>query len=228
MKTIYTAIFGNYDDLKEPLIITPGWQYICFTDQTLESKTWQIIHREVLPEGQQRTARYYKIMFHRHIETEFSMWIDASFIINCDLNEWWKRFKEPMMCVKHPSSRNCVYDEARHCITFGKDEDWIIEKQIDDYVKAGLPIGNGLIQSGILMRQLTAEAVCLCSMWWEQLRRYSVRDQLAFAYAAWRLPIHHLTEYNYAIGTDFLYLYHLHSKQRKTKVAYYKSLNLIE
>lgn len=226
MKTIYTAIFGNYDDLKEPNVITPGWQYICFTDQPLQSKTWQIIRREVLPEGPQRTARYYKIMFHQHIETEYSMWVDASFIINCDLNKWWQRFLEPMTCVKHPG-RDCVYDEARYCEAFGKDDDWIIEKQIDHYVKSGLPLRNGLIQSGILMRQLTAEVACLCSIWWQQLQRFSVRDQLAFAYAAWRLPIHHLTEYNYSLGKDFLYLYHLHSKQRKTKEAYYKSLKLI-
>ena len=42
MKVIYTAIFGDYDTLKEPLVITPGWKYICYTDQDFESKVWEI------------------------------------------------------------------------------------------------------------------------------------------------------------------------------------------
>jgi hypothetical protein len=31
-KAVYTFIFGDYDDLKSPTIMTPGWDYICFTD----------------------------------------------------------------------------------------------------------------------------------------------------------------------------------------------------
>ena len=33
-KTVYTCITGEYDELTEPDYITPGWDYICFTDNS--------------------------------------------------------------------------------------------------------------------------------------------------------------------------------------------------
>lgn len=227
MKTVFTAIFGNYDSLQEPLIITPGWKYVCYTDQPLKNTTWTIIKRPMLPQGAQRTARFYKIMFHRHIETEFSVWIDASFIINCNLDEWWKRFKNPMTCIKHPI-RDCVYQEADVCLQNGKGSNYDIIKQMQHYMDAGLPMHNGLIQSGILMRQQRQPVIDLCDLWWHQLETYSTRDQLSFAFASWKKPVHYLTEYDYSKGLDFLYMYHLHSPKRKNRIEYYKSLNILK
>ena len=28
----YTVLSGDYDTLKKPTVITPGWKYVCFTD----------------------------------------------------------------------------------------------------------------------------------------------------------------------------------------------------
>ena len=32
VKICYTCITGKYDALIEPLVVTPGWKYVCFTD----------------------------------------------------------------------------------------------------------------------------------------------------------------------------------------------------
>ena len=43
-KVVYTAIIGNYDELKEPKVISEGFDYVCFTDDVkLKSKVWKII-----------------------------------------------------------------------------------------------------------------------------------------------------------------------------------------
>lgn len=210
-KVIYTAIFGPYDDLKEPRVITPGWRYLCFTDQNLKSKNWEIIKRPILPEGATRTARYYKIMFHRHIEEEFSIWIDASFQINVDLNEWWTRFKQPVTCIQHPV-RNCVYKEVNVCLSRNIDAPGPLMKQKKNYNEAGLPARNGLIASGILMRKLNQSSIDLCDLWYQQLQLYSSRDQIAFAYASWRMPVHHVIEWDYRTGQEFIYVKHLHKR----------------
>src|SRR2546427_332359 len=112
MKIIYTAIFSSYEDLKEPTVITPGWTYICFTDQPFKSKVWEI--RRVSTNGMhpQLLARRYKILFQEFIEGFESIWVDGSFIINVDLNVWWnKHFKSQITCINHPI-RNCVFEEA--------------------------------------------------------------------------------------------------------------------
>ena len=46
-KAIYTFIIGNYDTLKTPGVMTPGWDYICLTDNpTLKSTIWDVRRSE--------------------------------------------------------------------------------------------------------------------------------------------------------------------------------------
>lgn len=215
--TIYTAIFSNYDDLKEPFIVTPGWRYIVFTDQDLKSNIWEVIKVPVMKCGSVKTARYYKIMFHKHIESEFSIWIDATFIINCDLNLWWRRFKAPFTTIKHPFD-NCVYDEANSCINMGKDAREVIN-QVEAYRKIGVPKKNGLIASGILMRQRSVSTVIFCNLWWKQVEIYSSRDQIAFGRANYKLPNHHHSiEWDYTKQEEFIHIPHIGKHWRTRRI----------
>lgn len=205
--TIYTAIFSPYDILKEPRVVTPGWKYICFTDQDVTSKVWEIRKAKVLPEGPQRTARKYKILFHRYIDDQYSIYVDGSFLINCDLNEWWKQFQPPMTCIKHPI-RNCVYAEARAVVRNKRNGIEKIPEQMDDYAMLEIPKNNGVIQSGILMRENTPDTIALCERWWWHLQEYSARDQLSFAAASYAMPIHNVISWDYRIGKEFIFLGH--------------------
>lgn len=165
------------------------------------------------PEGAARTARFYKIMFHRHIETVDSMWIDASFVINTDLKDWWEsRFKQPVTCVGHPV-RNCVYKEAKICIARQRDSALLLQKQVRNYRLSGLPANNGLIASGILMRKMNQQAIDLCDLWWQQVQLYSARDQIGFAYASWRHPVHYVIDFDYRNNNEFLHVPHIHNRK---------------
>ena len=42
-KVIYTAIIGGYDELIEPSFKPKGWDFICFSDRPLKSKTWKVL-----------------------------------------------------------------------------------------------------------------------------------------------------------------------------------------
>jgi hypothetical protein len=200
---IYTAILGNYDSLKEPRIITPGWEYICFTDQDFKSKVWKIIKVE---DGNSRlAARRIKILFHNYIDQENSIWVDGSFQINCNLNDWWqKHFKPDMTCIKHPV-RDCVYDEARACIDLKKESAERIKEQMENMI---IPPRSGLIQSGILMRQRTNFTIRICEQWWEELSKYTLRDQLSFAKVSYQQPINYIT-WDYRKRKEFLFQRHL-------------------
>jgi hypothetical protein len=210
MKTIYTGIFSAYDDLKEPRIVTTGWKYVCYTDQDLTSDTWEIRKVPVIPAlGPQRTARKYKILFHRHMEDQYSMYVDGSFLINCNLNEWWeKHFTAPMTCIQHPI-RNCVYKEARAVVRNKRKGIENVDEQIEDYDKLlKIPRNNGVIQSGILMRELCPDTIALCEQWWAHLLQYSARDQLAFAAASYEIPVHNTIKWDYRTGKEFVFLGH--------------------
>lgn len=39
-------MIGDYDNLKEPTVITKGWDYICYTsNKHLKSKHWDVHHQ---------------------------------------------------------------------------------------------------------------------------------------------------------------------------------------
>lgn len=210
-KICYTAIFGPYEDLKEPTVITPGWRYICFTDQPLKSDVWEIVHKDVIDDPR-RTARWFKIM--GWIDWKYSMWVDGSFHIKCDLNEWWgKRFTSPFSAAKHPL-RSCIYREISYCIAVGRGEPNKLVEQDAEYKKLGVPQYNGIITSGILLRENTQECIDLCQAWWAELVKFSTRDQVAFAKASLGFT-HHTYLWDYgtdAAKKDFEYIKHYHQR----------------
>lgn len=212
MKTIYTCIFGNYDALKEPTIITPGWFYICFTDQDFKSDIWKIkkVNSNFTP---QVAARDYKINFQKYIDTRYSIWVDGSFQINCDLNKWWdERFKQPITCIIHPF-RNCIYDEINVCLDQNRGDKGLLYEQSFFYEKEGLPKNIGLIQSGILMRENTSDVIKFCKLWFDQILEFSKRDQISFSYIAWKYKFHYNQVFGWKYGRDNEFVFSKHNKK---------------
>lgn len=209
MKVCYTALFGNYEELKEPKVVSAGWKYICFTDQPVNSQTWQVKKvKDVEIFGAQVMARYYKIM--EWIDWEQSIWVDASFIIDTDLNKWWDTFfQKGFAAPKHPL-RNCVYNEALDCIISKRGNKELIQEQMNEYKKLNIPANNGVIQSGILMRENTPEVIQLCESWWQEVSSHSTRDQIAFCKVALHSNVVHTYHFDYRRERDFIYKKHFH------------------
>lgn len=213
MKTVYTCIFSNYEELKDPVIYTEGWRYICFTDQPLQSDIWEIKEVPSFQPTPQLTARFYKIMFHLHIEEEYSFWIDGSFTINCDLNLFWeKHFVPPFTTPAHPL-RDCVFQEAAKCIEYGRGIEKQIRRQIAKY-KGIVPPNNGIITSGLMMRQKSPEVIDLCERWWNELKNNSTRDQISFALVSMGFN-NHMFPFNYSTSQEFIYKKHYHKRKKK-------------
>lgn len=206
-KVCYTAIFGDYEELKEPSIIPEGWEFICFTDQPLKSDVWNIIHMNVF-DTPQRTARWVKIM--GWIDWQYSMWVDASFQINIDLNGWWDtRFKSPFSSARHPL-RSDIYAEARSCIVNNRGDNGKVQLQEDKYRSLSFPMHTGIITSGIMMRENTPECIKLHEAWWKELSEQSVRDQLSFAFVSHNSPLVHTYQWDYSQSKEFIYTKHKH------------------
>lgn len=215
MKVCYSALFGPYEELKIPKIITPGWEYIMYTDQDLKSDVWQIFtiderYKSAAKLNSQQLARKFKITgFGQWTK---SIWIDASFIIDCDLNQWWDKYFTGGLCApKHPLRKD-VYEEGLDCIISGRGNKAEIQSQINEYAKIPIPKYNGIISSGILMRENTPEVIQLCEEWWEELRTHSIRDQIAFAKVSMGKDFVHSFMWDYRREKDFIYRKHFNRR----------------
>jgi hypothetical protein len=185
--TVYTAIFGDYETLKEPLFNTPSVDYICFTDKHIESKMWDVRVVKTTEQTPRREARKYKILSHKYIEDTITLWIDGSKFIKSNPFPWIK--KALGYCDVHIPShpiRNCIYEEAIRCLQVRKGNPLLIKQQVDRYKAEKYPKNNGMVHSTVVLRNRTPDTIKLEKIWWEELSKGCVRDQVSFNYAVWK------------------------------------------
>ena len=197
-KAVYTFIFGDYDDLKSPAIVTPGWDYICFTDNhTLRSDVWDVRvsprRRSDLQLEHKKYAGKHKILFRRYLQGyDLSLSIDANLELNCNLDDFMLehfRAEDDIMICHRPL--DCIYDDAELSKRRLLDNPARINAQVRRYRAAGCPAHNGLYLSGIIARRHDrADVRHMCDLWWREYRHGSRRDQLSLNYAIWKsVPI---------------------------------------
>lgn len=192
-RVIYTAIIGDYDNLKEPLLYDDTWDYICFTDSDKISTNtiWEI---KPIPDIIQnldstRKSRALKILPHIFLESyQESIWVDGTIEILSSptdlLNEYLDSDYDIMVC-KHPD-RICVYEESIACKKLKKDTRVIINKQIGQYRSEGYPEKWGMVQTMIMYRKNNENVRKHGDLWWSQVLSFSKRDQLSFNYSLWK------------------------------------------
>lgn len=206
---IYTAISNDYDNLRDPLEITPNADYICFSDTgNQESDIWEI--REFPNDNLDpvRKCRYVKALSHKvFLDYDYSVWIDGNILIKKDLTSLIKKYlieqKENFVTFKHPT-RNCIYREAESCKYQNKDDEFIINKQVNYYKKEDYPSNNGLLESRVILRKNHSDKLFkTMSDWWHEINNKSRRDQLSFNYVAWKNNFSYNYFENYIIKNSY-------------------------
>jgi len=201
-KVIYTAIIGDYDDLKIPKFIPDGFDFVCFTTSDVKSDFWDVRKVTSLYEDNTRTARKYKVLPHRYLsEYDISIWLDGNQYVVGDYNDIINRdmVNVNMVCYDHNECRldprKCIYEEAHAILLAGKnhpqqkykDNPQVITDQMIRYQEEKYPQNNGLIVSGVMLRRHNEKDVInTMEMWWEEIKYGSRRDQLSFNYCAWK------------------------------------------
>jgi len=188
-KVVYTAIFGDKDELQT-IAKSANCDYVLFTDNPkLRSNDFEIVLCPTRYQDPTRNARFYKILSHVIFpEYEYSLWIDGSIAINTiSIENLFDQYLENHDIAQHSHfARQCIYDEAVVCCRLNKDDPLVIRKQMLNYRTQGYPAGNGLTETTIIFRRHTPEIAKLNEDWWQEIASYSRRDQLSFNYAAWK------------------------------------------
>lgn len=188
---IYTSITGNYDTLTEPEIVDADTDYICFTNNNnLCSKIWNIEYMKNSQFDDMHLAKYVKMFPHKYLkEYELSIWVDGKLKIKGSIDSYlttYYNFDHEMLCFPH-FERECIYEEASECIRLKKGNKKDIIAQIAAYYSEGVPFDIGLYEMGCIVRKHN-DNFCkqLMEEWWEQIQKYSYRDQISFPYVCWK------------------------------------------
>jgi hypothetical protein len=209
---VYTALFGGYDELQEPVVRTAGCDFICFTDDpTLASQNWKIVH---VPATLEPAMMNRHIKLHPHLYLpghDVSMYIDANLRLRRDPTELVEKYlADGTFAAPRHSTRNCVYDEIRTCIEAGKTDPPTGNAQAERYRREGYPPQNGLTENRALIRRHHHPTVkALMAAWWDELTTGNTRDQASLQVVCWRLgfKIRYMTE-DTVCGRYFIYRPH--------------------
>lgn len=181
---IYTCVTNGYSEvMPAPQALRNTFDFILFSDKPCYIDGWTQLSFEPFHADPRRNAKYCKILPHQLLSAyESSIWIDGNFELRPALNDLFQAFlkaDEVLMLFRH-RRRNCIYEEAKECLRWGKDASDVINRQMMEYKRLGHPEGWGLFMGGFLMRKHNS-ITCAKVMqdWWKEIEAHSVRDQLS-------------------------------------------------
>jgi hypothetical protein len=178
---VYTAAFGQYDDLKpHPEIL--GVDFIAFTDRPIESEHWDVRVVQPTDEHPRTQAKRFKLFPHEYLpEHEFTVWVDASHEILTEhfaANAYLALDETDIALYQHPW-RDCIYDEAQASIVLQKYAGLPIEAQVESYRTQGHPEHWGLYACGTIARRNTPDVAKLMASWSNEIDQWTYQDQLS-------------------------------------------------
>jgi len=174
---VYTSIYGDKDNLIVPKL--EGCDFAFFTG-----------------DGGIMNAKKFKILPHRYFgEYKYSMWVDGNIKVFGDIKSLVQRYMKnyDIVALAHPLEslgiKVLIFDEFKVCIDqkFGNVLD--VKRQMLDYKNdncSDIPVLAG----GVIIRKHNVESIKnFGERWWEEIKKYSIRDQLSFSYLIWKLGL---------------------------------------
>ena len=185
---IYTALFGDYDDVVEMCIDDERIDFVLFTDRSdLCSECWDIRIVSNVWRDSAIANRYYKL--HPHImfsDYKYSIYIDANISIqkNPVLLVEEVIDKQPIAAIKHPN-RTTIIEEGLACIARGKSGFFKTVDQIVKYVESGYAFDNSFTANYVLIREHNNKHVVkVMECVWDHLHSYTARDQISLPFCS--------------------------------------------
>lgn len=189
---IYTAIFNNYDWLKEPVIIPHGIDFICYTDSpNLKSKHWKIIPVDLNGKSPSLMNREIKLLYpYTELkEYDYSLYVDGSMMIKGDVGRFLSKYvvENPILMNFKHLNKDCLFTEIDYCIQRGRGNAEKLAEQREIYGKEGMPEHFGLSDNKILLRDNHSElGEKMMKEWYHHVVTYSGRDQVCLPYILYK------------------------------------------
>lgn len=205
---LYSAVFGDYDVIREPVRQSVDCDYLLVTDRpemAPKGSLWKVVALDTFgffPMHPRLVARYVKIMGHEffrflsrlHYDVDLHsydhvVWVDGCVrITSPDFVSFMigSIGTQGIAMIRHPE-RDCIYDEAVKCTRMAKSRDLPVLEQAEHYRAQGYPAHNGLMATTVFARDMRArELDAVIADWWEEILNWTYRDQLSLPYVLWK------------------------------------------
>ena len=190
---VYTAIFGNIDNIIEPFFKPDNIDYYIITDQSVpEESMWKKVENtekkipsELTNQYKNRFCKLFPDVFFDSYD--YSIYVDGNIMIVSDLTNLVSKLSNKEIGLFAHPSRSDVYLEAAAVIYLNNAKANDVKKQIRYYKNEGFPENFGLFENSLIVRKHNGiKCKKIMQDWWEQLNTYTCRDQLSLMYVLWK------------------------------------------
>lgn len=181
--SVITSLVGGKDHLSRGHVKGKA-KWIAYVDELTYSDDWTIEKAYDKFKSARRNSRIPKLLIHKFVDTEYSIWLDANIKLLISPEEVIHRYLKDhdIATFTHPI-RDCIYDEAMECAKRGLDDPEVIIEQARAYEIDGYAKHRGLGECMMIVRRHTPKVEAFNNTWWAEYCRYSVRDQISFMYS---------------------------------------------
>lgn len=193
---VYTCVFGNYDQIVEPLSHPDNIDYYVITDnKSFDSQCWKSVDAKKFSEytcnlSNVEKNRWFKMHPEKVFgqEYRYSIYIDGNILPVTDFTEFINRIGNVGISMFAHRYNDCVYQEAlNNYYLIKKVPGEEIIKQVKYLRAANMPEHYGMTTCNVIARDHSNPIVLkLMNDWWEEFMTNCRRDQLSFPYVAWK------------------------------------------
>jgi hypothetical protein len=189
---VLTSIIGQRDTLTDNDIIFDNCDYIAITDMKYDCQKWiqlpYIPFSNIDPWFHRRNAKIYKVLsFLFFPNYEYIIWMDGNKLLKVNPDNIIEKYGDfDLALFKHPH-RNCLYQEIDKIKQIGYDTIENLDNQKKYYKSKEMPENYGLNEMTCFIKKNTISVRKLELMWWEQICKFSSRDQCSFNYCLWEI-----------------------------------------
>ncbi|XP_074571751.1 putative hexosyltransferase MUCI70 [Curcuma longa] len=231
---VSTCAFGGGDDLYQPIGMTNAslekvcyvafWDEITLSSQEKKGKViaedhmignWRIVVVKDLPFSDQRlNGKIPKMLSHRLFpNASFSIWVDSKSQFRRDpigVLEALLWRTNSVLAISEHGARSSLYDEAKAVIKKHKAMPEEVEIQLLQYRLDGIPDEKrlygkkALAEASVIVREHTPLTNIFMCLWFNEVVRFTSRDQLSFPYVLRRLKIPRLNMFPVCTRKDLV------------------------
>jgi hypothetical protein len=210
---VLTANLGEKDQLIDPPYKFDNCDYIAIVDRPYNVKIWDLYEpykfSDIDHYQNRRNAKLYKILSSLIFGNyEYIFWHDSNHQLKFHPESILQEYGDfDFLLFKHPQ-RDCIYDEMK-TIRGWLDDDSLVLNQEKHYIDRQMPKNYGLYEMTCFMKKCNNMTMTLDLMWWEQICKFSSRDQCSFMFCLWKMQnLLNIKEFNgyanlYAGGSKY-------------------------
>lgn len=230
---IYTVMVGEYDEIRQPLVVDERFDYILFTDHPDINKVgvWESRIIEMsYPNDLFKLSRRPKILPMPYLsEYKASLYLDAN--VQITTSHVYDRFMQLYTsdiewgAIKHPYNTDCIYGEIVDILRANWVHDYEVINWYGILRKSGFPEHYGMYENNVIYRRHTKNVADVCQQWWETIEDGCRRDQFSLMYLLWKSNVvraYLLDEYECPRTNSRNFRYYGHSKDRSIHVGFHE------